>query len=422
MYGRKASIAAGVLATFYPYLLNTTFDLGYENLYLVLILAFLIFGWWSLDRGSPVLYFFTGIVLALAYLTRPEGIGYIFFLYLFIGLQYLRTKDRPGFKVPLVRVAAFTFGFLLLASPYIGYLRHVTGVWTVSNKATVNMAGGVLRAAEADRKSTEMTTANVDGRVLVREVIDAERRAQTHIQDLAPLVIFIFVALGLFGEKWSSERLFRESYLLAFCVLTAVGYIATIVLERYFYVMLPVFFVWMGRGIEEAERWILGSLGKWNLARIRPVMSKVAIPLCLALVFVYMFSLNFYVRSTESRWQGSAVEERDAGIWMKKNGPASPTVFAGSFRPVFYARGIQVWTDSKDAAEILAEIKTRGVDYIVENDRSTRKYPYLEEVFKLVKNSQDFELVYENKRHPDFEISIYRPRSSDSDKASAISR
>ena len=408
-YSRSTALAAGALGVFYPYLLNTTFDLGTENIYLVVILGSLICGWWAIERGSVVLSFVTGLLLALAYLTRPEAIGYLFLFLLFLALSYWRN-DRPALRPVFTNAGALVLGFVLLAAPYIGYLRHETGVWTVSNKASVNLAGGVL-SPDADRNTAELTTSKVEGRRLLREMVDAERIAQGFLQDLAPLFLFIFVALGLFGTKWSSDRLFREAYLLTFFVLTTVGYIVTVVIERYFYVLLPIVFAWMSKGFEEAEDWLTGSLREWNLDRFGPFAKKAFVTVCIMFAFAYMFTLNFYVRSTESTWQSSAFEERDAGIWIRENGPASPRIFSGSFRPVFYAKGSQVWTETESGAEILNELKTMDVDYVIFNDRSIRKFPYLSEFSSLLRDSEDFELVYENNEQEGYGVWVYKPIS-----------
>ena len=412
LYGQRVGLIAGTLALFYPFFLNVTFTLGNENLYSSFIIGSLICAWRAFTQNSLSWYFATGLLLALAYLTRPEAIGYLILFSGFAAVDHVRVKERSGRRL-LMRLGILFVGFLLLSAPYLVYLKQETGSWTVSNKVAVNLAGGVMRETEG-RQSAELTSPKVSSRKILQNLTGAERLAQTIIQDIVPIFLFIFISLGLFGDTWSTERLFRELFLIAFCVLTVLGYVVTFVLERYFYVLLPVFLGWMGMGIVVAERWFFASVERWDFSSLQRI-KRLFVRLCVGLVFLYMFSVNFYVRSSESVWQGWALEERDAGVWLRENGKPSASIFSASFRPVFYARGKQVWTEAADSDEIMEHILRAHVDYVVVSERLADKYPLLNDLsFRLITSNQ-FELIYERNDYPGYMISIYRPRCSDAE-------
>ena len=51
------------------------------------------------------------------------------------------------------------------------------------------------------------------------------------------------------------------------------------------------------------------------------------------------------------------------------------------------------------------------VDYVIFNDRSIRKFPYLSEFSSLLRDSEDFELVYENNEQEGYGVWVYKPIS-----------
>ncbi len=404
-YGTRVGVIAAVIAIFFPYLINSVFALGLENVYLVWMTGALIVGWNALTKDSIRSYLFTGILLGLAYLTRPEAIGYpALFVLLAVGNGMLERKLLT--RNTILGISSLLLGFAIFAAPYIFFLKDATGTWTVSGKATANVSAGHFDDGEMGMQPAASGGTAV---VLVTNFALGFREVQKSVANLLPLLLMVFLALGLFGERWDKERTSREAYLLAFCVFTAFGYAASVVQDRYFYVLLPIFFGWIARGIVQIEKWFSGSFEDLRLKKrasflFRPNTIAAG---CVAIIFLYMFSINFYVRSSTSAWQGSAYEERDAGLWLGENGKPSPRIFSASFRPVFYARGEQVWIDSSDPREIVAEIKNRRVDYVYDSERTHKRLPKLTGLTDLLKNDPEFELVY-HAAQPEYNSWIFR--------------
>ena len=411
-YGRSEAFIAAVIAVFYPFLINSVFGLGNENLYLLCILWALIVGWNGLLKSSSVDYFLTGILLGLAYLTRPEAFGYpIFFIALAIG-KALWQRQLFG-RETILQVAAILLGFMLLSAPYILYLKSETGSWTISGKTSQNFASGVFSedALQEERgdEGMEPRVGRPTARELASNFVHNFREAQKSIGQLIPMFLLVLAGLGLFGERWSKERFKREAYLLAFCVLTILGYAATWVIERYLYILLPIFFGWIALGIVRLERWFRESCPDWTFGKyLTRVNYGSFVAVCLILIYLYVFTTNFYVRSKESEWQGRAYEERDAGIWLRENGKPSPVIFSVSFRPVFYADGNQYAPETKDVREILEKIRNEQVDYVVDSERMHKKLPHLKGLTEALQNEDNYELVYQRNDHPGHKISIFR--------------
>jgi hypothetical protein len=398
-YGAREAAIAAAIAVFYPHLINSVFALGTENVFLLLIAGLLIVGWKALQNDSPKDYFLTGILVGLAYLTRPEGFGYVgFFGLLILGKSFWQKSAPP--KI-LLKIAALLLGFLILAAPYLFYLKSETGTWTISAKSDVNFASGIYSEdAPTENEEPEKFTS-----VVAYNLLDIHK----NFPYLFPIFLLVFVALGLFGERWSRQRLWRESYLIFFCLVTIAGYAATVVQTRYFYILLPVLFGWTARGIVQMQQWLKDSARIWLPEKFAfSADSRYFVSLCLILVYLYLLPLNFFMQSREKAWQVTAYEERAAGLWLKENGKPSARIFSVTQRPVFYAEGRQMSPVSTNLENILAEIKAGEVDYVIHSDRSLKRNPYMKGFAEILQNSPQFELVYENNENPDYKIFVFK--------------
>lgn len=399
-YGDREALIAAALAVFYPHLLNSVFAIGTENIYLLLITGLLVVGWKALRGDSPKDYFLTGILIGLAYLTRPEGFGYLGFFGLLILARNLR-QDKNAARSPLIKIAALLLGFSILAAPYVFYLRGETGTWTISAKSDANFAAGIYS------EEIEPETAEQENflKVFSYNLLDIHK----NFPYLFPIFLLIFVALGLFGERWNKSRTERETYLLFFCLVTVFGYAATVVQTRYFYILLPVLFGWTARGIVLMSRWLKHSAQIWMPEKFSlSARSGTFAGLFLILIYIYVLPLNFFMRTREKAWQTTAYEERDAGLWLKQHGKPSAYIFSANQRPVFYAEGRQMSPTSTEIEKILTEIKEKKVEYVIAGDRSLKRNPYLKNFTEILLASSEFELIYEDKKNPAYKILIFK--------------
>jgi Dolichyl-phosphate-mannose-protein mannosyltransferase len=407
-YGRREATIAAVISIVFPHLINSTFSLGTENIYLVWLIGALIICWKALVKNSARSFLLTGVLLGLAYLTRPEAIGYLGFFAAAAVINNLRSRNTFA-RNSAVQIAALIIGFALLAAPYIVYLKSATGTWTISGKAATNIAAGALQ--ENDSQNLNGSFQIETGKVLTRTIALSLIEIQKSFNYLLPTLLLIFVAVGLFRERWSKERFWRETFLIIFCILTVFCYALTVVQDRYFYILLPVFFGWIARGIVQLELWLRQSMKTWTANKFyyRPTARPFAV-LCLIFIYLYVLPVSFFMRTKEKAWQTTAYEERDAGTWLKENGKRSPLIYSISQRPIFYAEGRQLRLTTADSGEILRQIKENKVDYIVANERSVNGNPFLKNFDEMLRNAPEFEQIYEKSEPPGFKISIFRLR------------
>lgn len=402
-YGRqREATLAAVVAIFFGHLINSVFSFGTENIYLLLIIGALMIGWRGLERSSAADYTLTGILLGLAYLTRPEAIGYtVFFALLAFGKNWWESQTFS--RNSITQIAALLLGFALLAAPYVLYLRTATGTWTISAKAQVNSAIGDLeQMAEAGAAPDATGQAGV----LIHSFISNLIQFNKDFPFLLPPLLLIFVALGLFSRRWDKERLRREMYLILFCLITVFGYAATVVQVRYFYVLLPIFFGWMAYGIFQLGRWFSKSMQNWMPNR--SVSPAVFVILCVVFIFSYTLPINCFMVPEDKAWQTTAYEERNAGLWLRKKASTSSRIFSASSRPAFYAGGRHVAPTTTDVGEILRQIKEDHLDYVITGERSIKRNPYLKDFTEILQNDPDFELIYNKEERPGYQVEIFK--------------
>jgi len=111
------------------------YALGYSAFILLVLILMKKPNWW--------LSFIAGVVASIPYLTRAEG-----FLLMPLGFLVLLVswwRGRHSFTSILISLLLYLAGWLVLAFPYLLFLRENLGGWTLSGKITQN----VERVSEA---------------------------------------------------------------------------------------------------------------------------------------------------------------------------------------------------------------------------------------------------------------------------------
>lgn len=415
-YGATEAVIAASIAVFFPHLINSVFEIGTENIYFLTLIGAVLTGWRGLQHQDAKYFLLAGILLGLAYLTRPEAFGYLAFFIIFIIVKN-RLLNRTNGSRPVLQIAALLLGFFVLATPYLFYLRQATGHLTISGKAQANLAAGLLEPDDADsennadavagRDSTSLRDAKIIAVAFARSLIEIQKI----LTFLVPSLLMLPVGLGLFGEIWKSERAEKELYLISFVLVTIAGYALAVSQTRYFYILLPIFFGWMARGFIRLGEWLQQTaLHSMPFRFQRLVDFRIVLAAAGFLLFLYLLPINFFMRPTEKSWKENAFEERDAGLWLKSHGKPNATVFSASLRPVFYAEAKQVLPVSENLEDVLRQLKNQPVDYIITSERSLLRNPYLKNLDAVLRNSPDYRIVYQQNEPARYQIVVFQAK------------
>jgi len=152
VYGIRVAQVALFFYALSPYLARLSLEVRTEIPYVFFSVSALYLLQRGLDGGKAREFVLSGIISALAYLTRPEGVGLMvvgcFFL-LYRGWMLGRLRKYA------LCAAVLALGFVLFSAPYIAYLRWDTGSWAISRKTSLVFSGLVMT-----RKSWTVTGAS----------------------------------------------------------------------------------------------------------------------------------------------------------------------------------------------------------------------------------------------------------------------
>ena len=409
--------AAGFLA-FYP-------PLAFLHTTALAEPAYMFFGFWSVwlgwralvrRRWKPALL--AGMSVGMAYLTKPEGIGFmlVYFAVLAVIILWRLRGRRPvgRFRFSLMMPA----GFLLVAGWYLLYLHSEAGYWTLSAKGAANQQfeatyftpedDDVFENITADRtalpmdeiyhtgtfiKNTGSTGAKVrvsPALLLKKYVTNFFRVLKYGVPVLMTFPLLILFGLGLFSRPWGRRSAGISLYLLSFIsfywfVLVPMFHIN----ERYLLSMMPLAAVWIAAGFLVQAEWFNETiLHLFDSA----IVSAARYGLALALLFVLGLALvpefgKVMQHSAAGReeWD-EPVELKQAGLWLRQNTTQHPPVVVSYNKAVdFYAGNFDVRSGvswSKDPLEVILDYaRYRGAGYFAASERYLNKYPNLAPLF-----------------------------------------
>ena len=304
-YDRRVGLAAAALTAVFPALTASILHWGTmtEPLYLLLVYLGLWAGLvvlrpsWPLEVGelSPLwqrdhehqdptwAYALSGLAFGLAYLTRPEAIGY-FVVVGFILLALAALSGRLGERRLWLMTLVYAAGFALAFVPYATYVRVHTGAWMVSEKVGVAYLTGI-GLATGDAAAFDRATWGLDStgletfffssesyNVSMVQLIIADPGTFTQIlylnarrlvrvfvdRTLFPLVLLPLPFVGLFVRGWTRRRLLVELYLIL-SALPILGFVLFFIQARYLVPFVPIMILWSARGLASISDWLMGT-------------------------------------------------------------------------------------------------------------------------------------------------------------------
>ncbi len=205
IFNEKVGIVSALLATVHPFLYKYSGSVLTESTFYFLLAASALFGWKAFDQGRVRDSLLFGLFTSLSYLTRPEGIGFLFIFGMWVLWIHPVHERRRWMKRIGILFFAF-FAFLIFSSPYFLQLRKETGNWQISRKVSVSIGsfseedeGPSIEAIKVKKKVTLFA--------LLHSFFWVSRRYTSHFLPLSlPWVVFGFSEV----IRWVAERVKKE--------------------------------------------------------------------------------------------------------------------------------------------------------------------------------------------------------------------
>jgi 4-amino-4-deoxy-L-arabinose transferase-like glycosyltransferase len=391
-YGARVARLAAVIVALHPLLIYYSSVLLTESTYTLAFTCGVHAGWAALARAAAITndetfmrgawrtHFIAGVVFGACYLIKPEAVGFVVLL---IAMRVVVNFSgaRRSFKRTALDCLTLAAGFLLLALPYLLYLRGALGGWTISGKLHAHLWQGSGRAGEFASAS------------LVPDYLTAFAQATKGLMNEYELLSLIFplpfvaiISLGLFRARWTRERARRELYLAAFVAATLAGYAVTLPNIRFLVPLVPILVCWLARGVVEFDGWLAETLMSRRAPRAmeststrntfarggqfvdgRFVRALVVAALLASLVPAFVFLLR------GDKW-GDYHGQKLAAVWIKEHSTTNaPRIMATAPVAAFYANGQYVAVADEDYDSFVARARRERADFVIANERSFKK-------------------------------------------------
>jgi len=442
-FSKKAAWFCSLLYAFFPMMIESSVSALTESLYIFMAITGVILGFVTLLKKSIGLALIVGGLFSLAYLTRPEGIG---FLIVFVGVtacvtifQIIKNHD---FRLVFI-VFSGIISFIIISSPYFYYLHDVTGRWTVSSKGAANMQGSITAMENKDKNLNPWLLLNEDNtrlpdddiyhtgeflkqyqqnsqnkdtdsskeKVIITPYLIIKKYTKnfyevitTGISQVLSLPMLILMVLGLFGKPWDNKRIWRELYLLCYVIFFWYLLIPMFhITERYMLQMVPIVLIWSGMGLEKLLEWFQQTLLSVQICWNRRFL--LALKTLLILIVVGSFICSGLIRMAMKNPYGiekwvEPIEQKKAGLWLKDHCSETPVVMAWSHAISFYAGNYNI----KDAVSIpqneldrvLAYARNRGAQYLSLNEKNKKDFPTINYLLDESQAPPELKLIYKD--------------------------
>ncbi|MBV8450991.1 MAG: glycosyltransferase family 39 protein [Deltaproteobacteria bacterium] len=221
----------------------------------------------SLNERRVVIAAAGGIAAGLAYLYRTEAIGFLpLGILLFIAAGWLWKQASHTWV--FIAACAFAAAFMIVAVPYIVYLRISTGHWSIGREFTTAMMygmGDVVSNGGEWRRLGWSTTASPLTIIFDDPRLYAEKVGQyfivsiyNFVQALEPLLT-VLLAIGIWARGRALFAALGEAFLAAIVLFYFCGFALSYTGTRFMLHLIPFVFGWVAGGIivlsEQAAQW-----------------------------------------------------------------------------------------------------------------------------------------------------------------------
>jgi 4-amino-4-deoxy-L-arabinose transferase-like glycosyltransferase len=358
--GQKEAIFSAVLYSFHPYLVTYSGMLLTEATYWGLLVLSVYFFWTGLEKQVTWKIGLAGCFLGLAYLTRPEGIGYVLVYLIWIIVD---GGIRKKWLKKCILIATLLLTVFIFVVPYVNYIHRETGQWLISKKAL-----------NAQSRFLKEGTENVDSSKGIKKNGPVEKNSKIlgitkNVVRFVPFVtyhylrayhfslwLFLFFGLIRVRRKVIAYELFLASLVL-FHLLSLSTFVPSTI--RFAVPVIPLSLFWAGAGVIEMKRY-LETVKIFNPEKV----------IFFSIILAILIQLPEGLRP-ERRHR---VEQKKVGLWLKQNTPLDAVIMSNSPQETFYADREFMMLPSgisrpgyrgQSYDEVIHYARTKGVRYIL---------------------------------------------------------
>lgn len=396
---QKVAIFSVLFYTFHPYLVTYSGMLLTEATYWGLLVLSVYFFWTGLKKEQVWSMALSGSFLGLAYLTRPEGIGYILVYLGWIIVDIVLKKK--WFKQSILAAILIPSVFVFVI-PYIMYIHQETGQWLLSKKAVA------IQSQLLQKSEDETNAPNIVGQAKSEENSSKILMITHNVVKYFPHVIYHYLGAYhfslwiflLFGLIRIRQKVIPYELFVASLVFFHLFSLSTFTQSwlRFSVPAIPLALLWAGAGVLEIKR---------RLEKVGALKPEYAVFWLIILVLLIQIPQSLIPERSHRAYQ------KEIGLWLKKNSPKNTIIMSNSNIETFYADrefiqlppGITtvVNPDKLSYGQIIDYAKQREVRFILINHNTHETNPDfissikgsdLKEFYRYQKDEKHFVIIY----------------------------
>lgn len=393
--GQREALFSALFYTFHPYLVTYSGMLLTEATYWGLLVLSAYFFWTGLRNEKLWSTALSGFFLGLAYLTRPEGIGYVFVYWIWMVID-------GGFKKKWLKrfllFGGLALTLFILAVPYVIYIHQETGRWLITKKGALVQSEVLNRMEGKDDQSQEkipeepppMVKQTYLPLVLIKNISHFIPSTTYHYLRAYHFALWLFLFLGLIRARKNGMRgeLFLASFVL-FHLLSLSTFTRSNI--RFSVPLIPVSLFWAGVGVLEFQKHFK------RLTRSNPQR--------WAFFFILLALLVQLPQSVRPEGAHRA-DQKGVGLWLKENTPKDAIIMSSSPIEAFYGErefilmpaGVYLpGTPGKSYKEIIQYARAKRVGYILVNKEINKSNPDFNESIQSTDLKEFYRYTEENR-------------------------
>jgi len=369
MFDDRVGILSGIIVAVHPYLTSYSGSVLTESTYYFLVAMIVLVGWYAFKRGRMREAILFGFLTSLAYLTRPEGIGFLIVFCLWT-LIISPSGEKRNWTKRFGIVLLTLFCFLLLSGPYLMQIRKETGRWGITKKFAISMESSTdengAQSIEAFTKKKEIYLLSLakNPLIVLKKVLVGFFQSLYVFQQAYNPLLFFFALLVFVSWRETCFSLKRNLYLFAyFFFFLGLVFPFLWVARRYASQMIPIAIPWAALGF-------LHFMG-WSSRR----MENRALQKRFLALGVVLLLVGLYVQGWPTQNRDFRMIQKEVGLWMRDHVPKGQKMMSKMGQESFYADQAWVKMPEKGYEEILKEARAKGVRYLVIDENIERDSP-----------------------------------------------
>ncbi len=408
IYNKESGLFAAFVCAIHPTLLDVSTMVTTESLFICLLMLSIYVSVLSINNPRFIYFILLGVLTGMAYLTRSEGMLLMLlpFLYLFVTAAY---KDKRQFT----KIFTTIIIFILIASPYVIFLKKNTGKFNLSGKSdylaylveqgltgpglefdelrfSLNKDKTRIKAFTEPYQTSSIHYLIKDKRGFIRKYLsNAKEEADFILKMLFPLM------LPLFFSFFDRSLFKRRKIIFVLCPLVfLLIYPMLFIDERQILLTILSFILFLSIGFANAPQVVGGLLDYYKIRRNKVILFFERYIKHIIIVMVVLRFLQFSPNSNEI-----PAEHIRAGNFLKRTIPSQYeklNIMSRMPWVSFYSHARLTSLPYSNPVDVVVFAKAYNVDYIVIDARTLKGWEFYSGLINMEKYSEAVELIYED--------------------------